>query len=152
MKDKAFVGASLLAAVVASFCCILPLVLAVGGFAVIGASAFFASLRPYLLAATFGLLAVGFYSPIASPSLPVNLGQPASIQRQIGRGGSGSGPQPFWSFFSPLSLIIRRQSQGCYCRSEKRKPPRRNRPPSAMSALRWREWLARFAPKAWNTN
>ena len=69
MKDKAFVGASLLAAVVASFCCILPLVFAVGGFAVIGASAFFESLRPYLLAATFGLLAVGFYFAYRKPKL-----------------------------------------------------------------------------------
>ena len=67
MKDKAFVGASLLAAVVASFCCILPIVFAVGGFAIIGASAFFESLRPYLLAVTFGLLAVGFYFAYRKP-------------------------------------------------------------------------------------
>jgi len=61
MKEKAFIGASLLAAVAASLCCVLPIVFAVGGFAIVGASAFFESLRPYFLIATFALLGVGFY-------------------------------------------------------------------------------------------
>ena len=47
MKHKTFIGASLLAAIAASLCCILPIVFALGGFAIVGASAFFESLRPY---------------------------------------------------------------------------------------------------------
>ncbi len=61
MKDKAFLGASLLAAVVASFCCILPIVFALAGMGIAGASAVFAAWRPYLLALTFALLGIGFY-------------------------------------------------------------------------------------------
>ncbi len=67
MNDKAFMGASLLAAVAASLCCILPIVFALGGFAIVGASAFFESLRPYLLVATFALLATGFYFAYRTP-------------------------------------------------------------------------------------
>ena len=52
---------SMMAAVVASFCCILPIVFAVTGFTVMGASAAFARWRPYLLALTAGLLGFGFY-------------------------------------------------------------------------------------------
>lgn len=61
MRDKAFLGASLLAALVASFCCILPIVFAVAGMGIAGASAFFAAWRPYLLGLTFALLGIGFY-------------------------------------------------------------------------------------------
>jgi len=67
MKDRAFIGASLLAAVAASLCCILPIVFALGGFAIVGASAFFESLRPYFLAATFALLGAGFYLAYRKP-------------------------------------------------------------------------------------
>ncbi len=67
MKDKAFVGASLLAAVAASLCCVLPIVFALGGFAIVGASAFFESLRPYFLTATFVLLCVAFYLAYRKP-------------------------------------------------------------------------------------
>ncbi len=52
---------SVIAAIVASFCCILPIVFALTGFTVVGASAAFAEWRPYLLALTFGLLGLGFY-------------------------------------------------------------------------------------------
>src|SRR5260370_30898576 len=52
---------SVFAAILASFCCILPIVFALTGLSVVGASAAFAVWRPYLLAATFGLLAAGFY-------------------------------------------------------------------------------------------
>jgi copper chaperone CopZ len=52
---------SVVAAVVASFCCILPIVFAVTGFSILGASALFAAWRPYLLGLTFGLLGLGFY-------------------------------------------------------------------------------------------
>ena len=61
MKDKAFLGASVIAAVVASFCCLLPIVFALTGITVLGAAAAFAAWRPYLLAVTFGLLGLGYY-------------------------------------------------------------------------------------------
>jgi copper chaperone CopZ len=56
-----FAAGSILAAIVASFCCILPIVFALTGFSILGASAFFDAWRPYLLGLTFGLLALGFY-------------------------------------------------------------------------------------------
>jgi mercuric ion transport protein len=61
MKDKAFLGASLLAALVASFCCILPIAFASAGMGIAGASAFFAAWRPYLLGLTFAFLGLGLY-------------------------------------------------------------------------------------------
>jgi mercuric ion transport protein len=61
MKYGAFLGASALAALVSSLCCVLPIAFALTGSAVVGASAFFESLRPYFLVGTFGLLALGFY-------------------------------------------------------------------------------------------
>ena len=67
MKHKTFIGASLLAAIAASLCCILPIVFALGGFAIVGASAFFESLRPYFLIVTFALLGVGFYLSYRKP-------------------------------------------------------------------------------------
>ena len=67
MKERVFFGASLLAAVVASLCCILPIVFALGGFAIVGASTFFESLRPYFLTGTFALLGVGFYLAYRKP-------------------------------------------------------------------------------------
>jgi copper chaperone CopZ len=61
-KSSALVMAgSVFAAILASFCCILPIVFALTGLSVVGASAAFAAWRPYLLMATFGLLAAGFY-------------------------------------------------------------------------------------------
>jgi hypothetical protein len=56
-----FAAGSVFAAVVASFCCILPIVFALTGFSILGASALFDAWRPYLLALTFGLLGLGFY-------------------------------------------------------------------------------------------
>lgn len=67
MNDRSFLGASVVAAFVASLCCVLPIVFALGGFAVVGATAFFASLRPYLLAVTFLLLGAGFYFAYRRP-------------------------------------------------------------------------------------
>ncbi|MGH9508387.1 MAG: mercuric transporter MerT family protein [Terriglobales bacterium] len=67
MKDRSFVGASVVAAFVASLCCVLPIVFVLGGFAVVGATAFFQSLRPYLLALTFLLLGAGFYFAYRKP-------------------------------------------------------------------------------------
>jgi len=63
--QKRVIGLSLIGAVVAavtaSLCCLLPLAAAVLGVAGFAASEFFARWRPYLLAVTIGLLAVGFY-------------------------------------------------------------------------------------------
>jgi mercuric ion transport protein len=56
-----FAAGSVFAAIVASFCCILPIVFALTGFSILGASALFDSWRPYLLGLTFGLLGLGFY-------------------------------------------------------------------------------------------
>jgi hypothetical protein len=56
-----FAAGSVLAASIASFCCILPIVFALTGFSILGASALFDAWRPYLLGLTFGLLGLGFY-------------------------------------------------------------------------------------------
>ncbi len=56
-----FVAGSVFAAIIASFCCILPIVFALTGFSILGASALFDAWRPYLLGLTFGLLGLGFY-------------------------------------------------------------------------------------------
>ena len=62
-----------MAAIAASLCCILPIVFALGGFAIVGASTFFESLRPYFLIVAFALLGVGFYlsyrksTPVCEP-------------------------------------------------------------------------------------
>lgn len=55
------VASSIAGAIVASFCCILPIVFALTGITAIGASAAFAAWRPYLLTGTLGLLGLGFY-------------------------------------------------------------------------------------------
>jgi copper chaperone CopZ len=60
-SSSLFAAGSVLAAVVASLCCILPIVFAIAGVSIVGASALFAAWRPYLLALTFGLLGLGFY-------------------------------------------------------------------------------------------
>lgn len=52
---------TMIAAIGASLCCTLPIVFALTGLSILGASAFFESLRPYFLAVTFGLLGLGFY-------------------------------------------------------------------------------------------
>lgn len=67
MKDKAFIGASLIAGIAASLCCILPIVFALAGAGIVGASAFFATWRPLLLAITFCLLLLGLYFAYRKP-------------------------------------------------------------------------------------
>jgi copper chaperone CopZ len=57
-KRNWFLGASIAAAVVASLCCILPILTALTGIGVLAAGAKFEHLRPYFLGAT-GLLLVG---------------------------------------------------------------------------------------------
>jgi copper chaperone CopZ len=61
VKTKWALAGAVVAAVTASLCCILP-VIAVGlGLTGFAASRFFEAWRPYFLAATAGLLALGFY-------------------------------------------------------------------------------------------
>lgn len=67
MKDKAFIGASLIAGIAASLCCILPIVFTLAGAGIVGASAFFERWRPLLLGVTFVLLASGFYFAYRRP-------------------------------------------------------------------------------------
>lgn len=67
MKDKALIGASLIAGITASLCCILPVVFALAGAGIVGASAFFEKWRPLLLGITFALLALGFYFAYRKP-------------------------------------------------------------------------------------
>jgi mercuric ion transport protein len=67
VKEKAFVGASLVAAIAASLCCILPIVFVLAGAGIAGAAAFFAAWRPLLLAIAFLLLAIGFYFTYRKP-------------------------------------------------------------------------------------
>jgi copper chaperone CopZ len=86
MKQKAFIGASLLAAITASLCCVLPIVFALGGFAIVGASAFFESLRPYFLIATFALLGLGFYLAYRKPKHACEPGS-ACARPQVNRFG-----------------------------------------------------------------
>src|SRR5258708_38279731 len=86
MKQKAFIGASLLAAIAASLCCVLPIVFALGGFAIVGASAFFESLRPYFVIATFALLGVGFYLAYRKPKHACEPGS-ACARPQVSRFG-----------------------------------------------------------------
>lgn len=65
--QKATLGGSFLAAIVASLCCIGPLIaalLGIGGFAV---SAFFEKWRPLLLAATFALLGLAWFLTYRKP-------------------------------------------------------------------------------------
>jgi len=60
-QTSLFAAGSVFAAIIASFCCILPIVFALTGFSILGASALFDAWRPYLLGLTFGLLGLGFY-------------------------------------------------------------------------------------------
>ncbi|MCZ2078651.1 MAG: cation transporter [Bryobacterales bacterium] len=66
-RPSAFVAGSIVAAALASFCCILPIVFALTGLTVVGAAAAFAAWRPYLLAATFALLGLGFSFAYRTP-------------------------------------------------------------------------------------
>ncbi len=66
-KTRFALAGAVIAAVTASLCCILPVIAAVLGVTGFAASEFFARWRPYLLAVTSGLLAVGFYLAYRRP-------------------------------------------------------------------------------------
>jgi len=61
MKDKTFATAAIVSAVLASLCCIGPLVAVGLGLGAFGAATLFESLRPYLLVAAAALLGGAFY-------------------------------------------------------------------------------------------
>jgi copper chaperone CopZ len=60
-REALLLAGSIGAVIVASLCCILPIVFVLTGVSILGASALFAEWRPYLLGLTFGLLGLGFY-------------------------------------------------------------------------------------------
>src|SRR5712692_5430906 len=62
MKEKHLaVGGAVVAAIVASLCCVGPVLFAVLGLGAFGAASLFEAARPYLLVAAVLLLASGFY-------------------------------------------------------------------------------------------
>src|SRR5258708_13353897 len=67
MKDKAFIGAALVAGIAGSLCCMVVMVYGLAGAGIVGASAFCAAWRPYLLGTTFLLLGLGFYFAYGKP-------------------------------------------------------------------------------------
>jgi mercuric ion transport protein len=87
VKDKAFVGASVVAAIAASMCCIFPIVFVMIGVGVAGAAAFFATWRPLLLGITFALLALGFYFSYREPRQACEPGSECPLRnaKQSGR-------------------------------------------------------------------
>jgi hypothetical protein len=62
ISHSVMMAGSVIAAIGASLCCTLPIIFALSGFSILGAAAYFNTLRPYLLIVTFGLLGVAFYS------------------------------------------------------------------------------------------
>jgi len=77
-------GGAVLAAVAASLCCILPIVAVIAGVSGFAASQFFEQWRPYLLAVTFGLLALGFY--LTYRRVPKEACEPGSVCARPGFG------------------------------------------------------------------
>ncbi|MBI4189661.1 MAG: cation transporter [Betaproteobacteria bacterium] len=77
-------GGAVLAAVTASLCCILPIVAVIAGVSGFAASQFFEQWRPYLLAVTFGLLALGFY--LSYRRAPKEACEPGSVCARPGFG------------------------------------------------------------------
>jgi mercuric ion transport protein len=61
MKEKAVIGGAVIAGLLGSLCCIGPLLFVVLGVSAFGAATAFESARPYLLAGSVLLLALGYY-------------------------------------------------------------------------------------------
>jgi len=61
MKEKTFGVVGIGSAILASSCCILPIIAATFSFGIGGTAAFFDDLRPYLLGVTFLMLGSSFY-------------------------------------------------------------------------------------------
>lgn len=62
MKEKAVIGGAVSAGLLASLCCIGPLLFVLFGVGAFGAAATFESARPFLLIASVLLLGIAFYS------------------------------------------------------------------------------------------
>lgn len=60
-KENSILGGAVVAALLASLCCIGPLLFVVLGLSSFGAATYFEAARPYLMAAAVGLLAIAFY-------------------------------------------------------------------------------------------
>ena len=60
-EERLAIGSAVVTAIVASLCCIGPVLFAVLGLGAFGAASVFEAARPYLLALAVLLLAVGFY-------------------------------------------------------------------------------------------
>lgn len=67
MKEKVTIFGAVGAAVIASICCIGPVVLAGLGIGAVAAAQAFAPYRPYFLTLTFALLGLGFYFAYRKP-------------------------------------------------------------------------------------
>jgi len=93
-------------AIIASFCCILPIVFALTGFSILGASALFDAWRPYLLGLTFGLLGFGFYFAYRPTNEQCAPGS-ACAKREAPCGGH------VWDLRSGTS--VRYHKRGCDC-------------------------------------
>ena len=66
-KTGLALSSAVVAAVAASLCCILPIIFALAGAGIMGASAFFAQLRPFLMVLTLLSLGFGFYFAYRNP-------------------------------------------------------------------------------------
>lgn len=60
-KENVLMGGGVVAAVVSSLCCILPLIAVIFGLSAFGIASTFETLRPYLLILAFAALGYGFY-------------------------------------------------------------------------------------------
>ncbi len=85
MRAKLALGASLLTAIIASLCCIGPLVVIVLGLGTFGAAAAFQVWRPYLLGATFALLAAAFYLTYSKREVVCTDGGPCVTRPSVDR-------------------------------------------------------------------
>src|SRR5258705_5179366 len=84
MKEKAIVGGAVIAALLGSLCCIGQLLFVVLGVSAFGAATGFESVRPYLLAGSVLLLALGYYWTYFRPSAECAPGE-ACATKPIGR-------------------------------------------------------------------
>src|SRR3982751_920243 len=60
-KERSIIGSAVIAAFLASLCCIGPLLFVVLGVGTFGAAAYFESARPFLMGSAMLLLSVAFY-------------------------------------------------------------------------------------------
>ena len=61
LKEDSILGGAVVAALLASLCCIGPLLFVLLGVSAFGAASYFEAARPYLMAATVSFLAIAFY-------------------------------------------------------------------------------------------